>query len=142
MKITFQFEHIAEYILFDAATTLSNYDTARTASGQITADFSCAASLKTTAGQPGSLIPQSHCSAIEFDHSRPSAWDLVVPTISKEDASTVLKDCGYNACLLDASSKKGKSPKGGKDGKSAKDSKMKGKKSKEAKSSKSKSSRK
>jgi len=133
----FQNEHIAEYILFDSATTLANYNDARLTSRKVTADFTCARSLKTVAGQPGSLVPQAQCSAIEFESSRPSAWELSVPDNYK-DAPTTLEDCGYNACVFNPS-KHGKSPKTGKSPKSksskgTKDKKAKGKSTKDAKS--------
>jgi hypothetical protein len=94
---------------------------ARGVSGKITANYSCAVSLKTTAGQPGSLEPQPQCSAIKFNQLRPLVWDISVPITEKEH-TTLLKDCGYNACLFKTkSSKSSKSTsKGSKDNKSPK----------------------
>jgi hypothetical protein len=79
------------------------------------------------------LVPQPHCSAIEFDPVRPSVWGLSVPGHSEQDP-TSLKDCGYNACIFDASFKHGKSSKSAKSGKGTKDKEPKGKASKGAKS--------
>lgn len=136
-------EHIAEYILFDANTILSNYDAARSASQKITADFSCAASLKTKAGRRGSLVRQPSCSAIEFEQSRPSVWNLSVP-IKFTEEDNILKDCGLNACVIefDSGSKKGKSQKGMKSSNKGTKHQSKSKKSKGDKTQKSKSSKK
>lgn len=94
-------KHIAEYILFDGNTTLSDYDEARNASGSITAAHTCDISLVTTAGKPGSLEPNNEC-VIKYDSSRPLVWGIPVP-ISEDGSLTNQKNltnCGYNACVF------------------------------------------
>ena len=62
----------------------------------MTAAYTCGVSLVTTAGEPGSLVPQDECE-IKFDTERPAVWDLPVP-ITGAPGGDSLYDCGYNAC--------------------------------------------
>jgi len=66
----------------------------------MTAAYTCGVSLVTTAGEPGSLVPQDECE-IEFDTERPAVWDLPVPITGAPEGES-LSDCGYNACEFDA----------------------------------------
>ena len=79
---------------------MSDFDTARQASGKITANYDCDASLVTTAGDPGSLAQQSNC-VIEFEDSRPAEWDIPVPNPDKMTGDFVFTGCDYNACEID-----------------------------------------
>jgi hypothetical protein len=97
-----QEHHVAEYILFDGTTTLTDYVAAREASGAVTASFTCDVSLVTTAGEPGSLAPQEGC-VIGFDAERPVVWNLPVPISGGINGDLILSDCGYNACVFNES---------------------------------------
>ena len=66
----------------------------------MTAAYTCGVSLVTTAGEPGSLVPQDECE-IKFDTERPAVWDLPVPITGAADGDS-LYGCGYNACEFDA----------------------------------------
>jgi hypothetical protein len=90
--------HITEYFLNGRNTTLTNYPNARAATGGITAEFVCDASLRTSAGKPGELTEQAACSAIKFDKARPAVWSLPVP-IAPLFASTKLTNCGMDSCV-------------------------------------------
>lgn len=82
---------------------LSDFDEVRSASGLITSNFNCGASLVTQAGSPGSLDKQDEC-IIEFDSTRPAVWDLPVPEAEDVSGGSLLSGCGYDACEFDASS--------------------------------------
>lgn len=95
-----QSTHTAEYIHIKRETILSDFATARSASRGIVANFTCAASLQTTAGQRGSLVKQKSCSAIEFDTERPSVWSIPYPVNIGISNLPKLFNCDMDACTL------------------------------------------
>jgi len=97
--------HTAEYFLVNQTTTVTNFQTARTASGKITAAFTCDASLLTNAANPGELTQQSGCSAIQFQNTRPVVWTNVPVPISPVVARPALKNCGMDGCKSKLSTK-------------------------------------
>ena len=90
--------HVAEYFLVSATTLLQNYDDAVRESGKITANFYCGSSLVTTAGDKGSLVRNTECSAIQFASSRPLEWNIPFPAQSTNELVT-LTGCDFNACI-------------------------------------------
>lgn len=121
----------AEFFLFTPETILSDYETARAASGKETADFFCDASMVTTAGQKGSMEKQADCGAIEFLRERPFWWNIPVPPMAPK--GPMLTGCDYNACRVELpTTDKGKGRKGKKEKKKEKEEKKgrKGKKDK------------
>eukprot|EP00977_Amphora_coffeiformis_P009290 scaffold2103_cov185-Amphora_coffeaeformis.AAC.35 len=93
--------HVAEYFVIDPETILTDYPEARTASGDIVANFKCDTQLTTTAGMPGSLDRVDQCSAIEFEATRPAVWDLPFPVVEPGENIVELSDCGYDECQFD-----------------------------------------
>lgn len=91
--------HTTEFFVVSQETVLTDFSDARAASGKITADFLCDASLVTTAGDKGSLEKATACSAIEMDSSRPFWWNIPVPPMKPE--GPLLQDCTFNACQAD-----------------------------------------
>lgn len=94
--------HIAEFIFVTPATLLSNYSAALSASGGITANHFCGASLVTTAGVKGSLDKQANCSTIEYDTVRPAVWGLPYPPSNNTAALRTLTACNMDACVFAA----------------------------------------
>ena len=106
--------HVAEFFVVDPETILQNYDTARSESGALVANYKCDAQLTTMAGTPGSLERTGTCSAIEFDTSRPEVWDLPFPKATSDDSLvTQLEDCGYKQCEFDVTATPTKAPTAG-----------------------------
>jgi hypothetical protein len=100
---------VAEYIAISQEDILRNYDDARAASGKITSEFFCDASLVTTAGQPGSMEKQESCSATKFDASRPFFWDIpveVLPVVANDPFTR----CGFNACIANIAGRQVSTP--------------------------------
>lgn len=93
-------EHTAEYFLLETPTLMTSFEDARTESGKLTADFFCASSLTTTAGEKGSLVENSECSAITFVNQRSSVLSLSVPVQPLGDSASDLKNCGYMGCAF------------------------------------------
>lgn len=92
--------HTAEYFLLETPMLMTNYSAARDLSEGLTADMFCASSLTTGAGEKGSLVENSDCSAITFVEERNAVFDLPVPiTAGLDDAS--FEDCGYKGCTVD-----------------------------------------
>lgn len=94
-------EHTAEFFAVTPETILTDYDTARTASGTIVADFKCDAQLTTTAGMPGSLTRSDECGAVQFDSTRPGTADIPFPAADTDELRE-LSSCGYMGCQLEA----------------------------------------
>lgn len=99
-KIT-KSSHTTEYFHVTPENILSDYDTARAASGGITSDFFCGTSLVTMEGAPGSLEPEA-CGAISFADERPAVWSLPVPE-APISGEAVASDCGYLGCSISLS---------------------------------------
>jgi hypothetical protein len=97
-----QDSHTAEYFGIAAKDILSDYETARQASGGITAAYKCLASLETQAEVPGSLERMDDCSVITFVSERPAAYDLPVP-LTIPLSGEALTQCGYMGCVFSAS---------------------------------------
>jgi hypothetical protein len=97
--------HVAEYFGIAADITLSTYETARAASGKITADFACDGQFTTTAGMPGSLDRSDTCGAITFASERPAVWGLPFPVADVSSLELAeLIGCGMEQCELDTRS--------------------------------------
>jgi hypothetical protein len=93
--------HVAEYFGFKPSVTLTNFTAARAASDGLTAEYVCRVSLTTTAGEPGSLVRNDECSAIEIDTERPAVWGLPYPLGIADGDAVHLTDCGYDQCEFD-----------------------------------------
>jgi len=79
----------------------TNHEDARVDDSGIAVNFFRGTSLVATAGEPGLLVEQDACSAMEFDSALPVLLDIPVPTGKDAIASPPLTDCGKDGCQAD-----------------------------------------